>query len=212
MGLKVIGHKSYFSRHRQGSKLQEINFSFDDIHVSRRRGQEDKGLWVLISTDYSEDWRQFLALGSIKKGEFPKAVVLNGSCDFFKVSTAWVRWRCMVFRRKLSLTKGLSLGGWLTAWGRALWKHITTVGMLSLLMCLPYSHAALVPVQWAFGRRVALGWWALCSLFPSCPSPPAEPGWLQLKTVGILPTIFFFLLQLTTFSYYKNNMYFLNKI
>lgn len=91
MGLKVIGHKSYFSRHRQGSKLQEIKFSFDDIHVSCRRDQEDKGLWVLISTDYSEDRRQFLALGSIKKVEFLKAVVLKGSCDFFKVSTARVR-------------------------------------------------------------------------------------------------------------------------
>lgn len=110
--------------------------------------------------------------------ELLKAVVLSGSCDFFKINTVRVRW-CMVFRRKLSLTKGLSLGMWLIAWGRVLWKCFTTVSMLCLLMFLPHMHASLVPVQGDLARRVALGWWALYSLFPSCPSPPAEPDWLQ---------------------------------
>jgi len=82
----------------------------------------------------------------------------------------------MVFRRKLSLTKGLSLGRWLIAGGRALLKHITTVSVLRLLLCLPHMHASLVPVEGDLARGVALCWWALCGLFPSCPSPPAEPG------------------------------------
>lgn len=48
-------------------KVARNKIFLDDPHVSWRRNQENKGLWLIISTDYSENWRQFLTLGGIKK-------------------------------------------------------------------------------------------------------------------------------------------------
>lgn len=121
---------------------------FDDAMKAIGGIRKNKGLWLVISTHYSVNWRQFLAPGGINEVDFPRAIVLNNSCAFSKVNTARVRWK-YGFQKKTFIKKWLSLDRWLIAWGRTLQEHITAVAMLGLLMFLTNMHASLMPAKGA---------------------------------------------------------------
>lgn len=167
-------------------KIIKLSLMISRLAVRGIWEKKDNRSWMPVPIGCNKSWRHFLASGGIKEVEFLEDEILIHSCAFFTRG----KW-CVVFRKELLLTNWFSLGRWLIAWGRALWKH-STKRLAGLLM----SSQAPAHVSLVFQRHGCLNRLPLPSTWAMLTS--------ELKARGRLPLLSYFQLVIFLDIYYLN--------